>query len=70
MLIPINVMAVTDLISQFDDAGLHPIVLSNVKKCGYAAPLPIQAYVVPLVNMGHDVVAISQTGEQSTRHHH
>lgn len=47
---------------KFDDAGLHPVMLENVKLCRYAAPTPIQSYCIPAVLTGHDVVAIAQTG--------
>lgn len=50
---------------QFDDAGLHPVMLENVKLCQYAAPTPIQSYCIPAVLTGHDVVAIAQTGTYS-----
>lgn len=49
-------------VKSFDDAGLHPIVLSNVKKAGYDIPLPIQCYSLPVVQSGRDLIAISQTG--------
>lgn len=47
---------------QFDDAGLHPVMLENVKLCGYVNPTPIQAYTIPAVLTGNDVVGIAQTG--------
>ncbi|KAK4608991.1 ATP-dependent RNA helicase DED1 [Fulvia fulva] len=53
-------------IDSFDDAGLHPIMLDNVKRCGYKTPTPIQAYTIPAVQMGHDVVGIAQTGSGKT----
>ncbi|KAK3635451.1 hypothetical protein LTR56_014735 [Elasticomyces elasticus] len=55
-----------DPIKSFDDAGLHPVVLDNVKRCGYAEPTPIQQYVVPAAMSGADVVAVSQTGSGKT----
>lgn len=47
---------------QFEDAGLHPVILENVERCKYSAPTPIQAYCIPAVLTGHDVVGIAQTG--------
>jgi ATP-dependent RNA helicase DDX3X len=38
-------------------------VLSNVQRCGYDEPTPVQAYTIPAVLQGVDVVAISQTGK-------
>ena len=48
---------------QFDDAGLHPNMLQNVKLCKYDAPTPIQAWTLPAVLSGFDVIASAQTGE-------
>jgi ATP-dependent RNA helicase DDX3X len=47
---------------QFKDAGLHPVMLENVELCGYRNPTPIQAFTIPAVLTGHDVVGIAQTG--------
>ena len=46
----------------FDDAGLHPVMLANVKLAGYDVPTPVQAYCLPAILKGHDVVACAQTG--------
>ncbi|RAQ52197.1 DEAD/DEAH box RNA helicase [Aspergillus flavus] len=53
-------------IKSFDDAGLHPIVRENVKLCHYDIPTPIQAYAIPAVMTGHDLIAIAQTGSGKT----
>ena len=37
-------------------------MLNNIKLCGYDIPTPIQAYVLPAIFKGHDVVGIAQTG--------
>jgi ATP-dependent RNA helicase DDX3X len=47
---------------QFEDAGLHPAMLENVKLCRYDSPTPIQAFTIPAVLTGHDVVGVAQTG--------
>ena len=47
---------------QFEDAGLHPVMLANVKLCGYKTPTPIQAYCLPSVLKGIDIIGIAQTG--------
>lgn len=49
--------------SQFEDAGLHPVMLANVRLCQYTDPTPIQAYCLPAVLTGNDVIAVAQTGE-------
>ncbi|KAL1611307.1 hypothetical protein SLS59_000025 [Nothophoma quercina] len=53
-------------VREFDDAGLHPVMLENVKLCQYNSPTPIQSYCIPAVLTGHDVVAIAQTGSGKT----
>ena len=50
-------------IATFEDAGLHPAMLRNVQLSGYDAPTPIQRYCLPAIGMGHDVIAIAQTGK-------
>ncbi|KAL5444552.1 hypothetical protein PMIN07_004997 [Paraphaeosphaeria minitans] len=50
----------------FDEAGLHPAILENVKRCKYDFPTPIQAYCIPAVLTGHDVIGIAQTGSGKT----
>ncbi|KAF2254582.1 P-loop containing nucleoside triphosphate hydrolase protein [Trematosphaeria pertusa] len=53
-------------VREFNEAGLHPVMLENVEKCRYYKPTPIQAYCIPSVLTGHDVVAIAQTGSGKT----
>ncbi|OTB05034.1 hypothetical protein M426DRAFT_57791 [Hypoxylon sp. CI-4A] len=53
-------------IFRFEDAGLHPAMLKNVKMCGYENPTPIQKYCVPAIKMGHDLIAVAQTGSGKT----
>lgn len=52
-------------VRDFDDAGLHPVMLSNIKKSGYEVPTPVQAYTIPAVLKGHDVIAVAQTGKRT-----
>ena len=42
-------------------------MLSNVKKCGYDIPTPVQAYTIPAVLKGRDVIAVAQTGKRTYR---
>lgn len=51
-------------VRDFDDAGLHPVMLSNIRKSGYDIPTPVQAYTIPAVLKGHDVIAVAQTGRR------
>ncbi|KAK6952399.1 hypothetical protein Daesc_006935 [Daldinia eschscholtzii] len=53
-------------IFKFKDAGLHPIMLKNVEMAGYKTPTPIQKYCIPAIKMGHDLIAIAQTGSGKT----
>lgn len=50
-------------IRAFREAGLHPVMMSNVEKSGYSIPTPIQAYTIPAVLKGRDVIATAQTGK-------
>ena len=52
--------------AQFEDAGLHPIMMENIKLAAYDIPTPIQMYTIPAVLKGYDVVAIAQTGEAAS----
>lgn len=52
-------------VRKFEDAGLHPCMLSNVQLAGYQDATPVQAYCLPAILKGYDVVACAQTG---TRH--
>ena len=51
-----------DLIQSFQDAGLHPAMLRNVKLAGYGAPTPIQKCTLPSILLGYDTIGIAQTG--------
>ncbi|KAJ9226488.1 hypothetical protein DTO212C5_1407 [Paecilomyces variotii] len=53
-------------VKSFTDAGLHPIMLQNIVLCGYRTPTPIQAYSIPAVLTGHDLIAVAQTGSGKT----
>ncbi|KAI7282570.1 DEAD/DEAH box RNA helicase [Hortaea werneckii] len=53
-------------IKSFEDAGLHPVVLENIKLAHYFEPTPIQSYCIPPILEGKDVVAVAQTGSGKT----
>lgn len=38
-------------------------MLQNIALCRYSEPTPIQAYCIPAVITGHDVIACAQTGK-------
>ncbi|EGP82766.1 unnamed protein product [Zymoseptoria tritici ST99CH_1A5] len=68
MIIPVTMEGPTRIkpINSFEDAGMHPVILENIKLAGYERPTPIQCYAIPAALMGHDVIAISQTGSGKT----
>ncbi|KAL3426064.1 DEAD/DEAH box helicase [Phlyctema vagabunda] len=53
-------------VRKFEDAGLHPVMLQNVKLAGYDLCTPVQAYTLPAILKDHDVVACAQTGSGKT----
>ncbi|QSS64054.1 DEAD-box protein [Histoplasma capsulatum] len=55
-----------DPVKNFDEAGLHPVMRENIKLCGYKVPTPIQAYAIPAVLTGNDLIAVAQTGSGKT----
>ncbi|MCJ1435750.1 hypothetical protein MMC27_005125 [Xylographa pallens] len=55
-----------DPILKFEDAGLHPVMLENVKLCGYVNPTPIQGYCLPAILSNNDLIAVAQTGSGKT----
>lgn len=38
-------------------------MVDNIDLCGYEVPTPVQAYTIPAVLTGNDVIAVAQTGE-------
>lgn len=57
----------TNPIFSFKGVGLHPIMEELVDLCDYATPTPIQAYTIPAVTHGLDLIAVAQTGQLSRR---
>ena len=53
-------------IESFETAGLHPLVLSNVRKSGYTKPTPVQKHALPVIMGGRDLMACAQTGSGNT----
>lgn len=50
----------------FEDLKLRPLVLSNVLKCNYARPTPIQKHGSPQLMAGRHVMCCAQTGSGKT----
>ncbi|EXJ81195.1 hypothetical protein A1O3_07485 [Capronia epimyces CBS 606.96] len=53
-------------IKSFKNTGLHPVIEENIDLCGYEHPTPIQAYTIPAVLKGHDMIGVAQTGSGKT----
>jgi ATP-dependent RNA helicase DeaD len=52
--------------SSFSQLGLHPELVRAVEERGYAAPMPIQAAMIPVMTSGQDVIGQAQTGSGKT----
>ena len=50
----------------FNQLGLIPALLKNIKDTGYKVPTPIQEATIPLVLSGKDVLGCAQTGTGKT----
>lgn len=50
----------------FQDFKLNKQLLDAIKEAGYETPSPIQEKTIPLINSGHDVLGIAQTGTGKT----
>ncbi|KAH9494731.1 putative ATP-dependent RNA helicase ddx4 [Bulinus truncatus] len=53
-------------ISTFEEAGLLPTFLRNIKRANYERPTPIQKYSIPIIISGRDLMACAQTGSGKT----
>lgn len=55
-----------DPIKSFEDIDLGPALLSNVRRCKYSKPTPVQRYSIPIGIGGRDMMACAQTGSGKT----
>ncbi|KAI9297504.1 DEAD-domain-containing protein [Neoconidiobolus thromboides FSU 785] len=53
-------------IKLFSDIDLHPSIMNNIKLAKYVEPTPVQAYTIPIVLEGLDLMACAQTGSGKT----
>jgi len=53
-------------IKKFEEAGLRPLLLENVKKSGYTIPTPVQKNGIPIIMNDRDMMACAQTGSGKT----
>ena len=52
--------------TDFQELGLNPRILSALEALDYSTPTPIQSGAIPLVLEGHDVMGLAQTGTGKT----
>ncbi|WP_025762780.1 DEAD/DEAH box helicase [Dyadobacter tibetensis] len=50
----------------FEDFKLNRQLLNAIEEAGYSKPTPIQEQAIPLIQAGHDVLGIAQTGTGKT----
>jgi len=50
----------------FEDFKLNKQLLNAVAEAGYTIPTPVQEQTIPLIQAGHDVMGIAQTGTGKT----
>jgi len=50
----------------FEDFKLNKQLLNAVAEAGYTTPTPVQEQTIPLIEAGHDVMGIAQTGTGKT----
>jgi len=50
----------------FEDFKLNKQLLNAIAEAGYTTPTPVQAQTIPLIQAGHDVMGIAQTGTGKT----
>jgi len=46
----------------FDEIGLHEVLVSNIGLCHYSKPTPVQKWAIPISMNGRDLMACAQTG--------
>ena len=47
-------------VSSFEELNLPPTMLSNIQRCKYTKPTPVQRYAIPIALAGRDVMACAQ----------
>lgn len=58
-IVPINIPA-------FEELGLKKEILRALVEMGFESPTPIQARAIPVLNEGHDLLGMAQTGTGKT----
>jgi ATP-dependent RNA helicase DeaD len=50
----------------FESLNLSPEILEALRRMGFKEPTPVQAQTVPLIQDGHDIIALAETGSGKT----
>ncbi len=50
----------------FEELGLNRQLLNAIEEAGFKSPTEVQQKVIPLINAGHDVMGVAQTGTGKT----
>ncbi|MEQ9426627.1 MAG: DEAD/DEAH box helicase [Cyclobacteriaceae bacterium] len=53
-------------ITTFNDFSLNKQILNAIAESGYVEPTPIQKKSIPLIQAGHDIIGVAQTGTGKT----
>jgi len=53
-------------IDHFKNADFPEALLSNITRCGFSIPTPIQKFAIPIVTLRRDLMACAQTGSGKT----
>lgn len=53
-------------ITSFEDAGLRPLLLQNIKNSGYLKPTPVQKGSIAVILAKRDLIASAVTGSGKT----
>eukprot|EP01130_Rhizamoeba_saxonica_P017777 TRINITY_DN86_c0_g1_i1.p1 TRINITY_DN86_c0_g1~~TRINITY_DN86_c0_g1_i1.p1 ORF type:complete len:629 (+),score=176.23 TRINITY_DN86_c0_g1_i1:721-2607(+) len=57
---------VPEPVIDFQSAGLHPSIVTNIDRVGYTTPTPVQKYSISIVADNRDLMACAQTGSGKT----
>ena len=53
-------------IKTFEECNFFETTMSNIRKCNYVRPTPVQKFAIPIVTQGRDLMACAQTGSGKT----
>lgn len=53
-------------VDTFEELQLHDALMSNIRRCKYTKPTPVQKYAIPIGLGGRDMMACAQTGSGKT----